>query len=57
MLAYLYSPFRRTSLTTIIPLTQKMDKELKKELKNWNKTTISTLNYFRKSVRTSFFFL
>ena len=57
MLAYLYSPFRRTSLTTIRPITQKMDKELKKELKNWNKTTISSaLNYFRKSVHTGFSF-
>lgn len=32
-------------------------KKINKELKNWNKTTISTLNYFRKSVHTGFFFL
>ena len=29
----------------------------KKELKNWDNNYISTLNYFRKSVHTGFYFL
>lgn len=40
------------SPTTIRPMIQKMNKELK----NWNKTVTSTLNYFRKSVHTDFLF-